>query len=171
MRIDGRGQGQQHIQIPQRGTSHIFPTTDDHVVQLTAHTRERAVTGLVLDSDHGDCRTYGFTSRVGSRLPTKPGSTVSSPVGVRNIRYDSRPMAAAAMHVARVWLDCRPPMVTTQSAPRTFASASRNSSFRILLPVVSIPGDQGGVHTHDCHTQHRTAGTAAQLASAWCVRK
>jgi hypothetical protein len=48
-------------------------------------------------------------------------------------------MYRAATAVARQWLLCMPPIVITQSAPCSFASASKNSSFLTLLPLSCIP--------------------------------
>lgn len=58
---------------------------------------------------------------------------------VRSIRYESRFRYLAATAVARQWLLCIPPTVTTQSAPCATASAKRNSSFRTLFPLSCIP--------------------------------
>src|SRR4029453_4403051 len=44
------------------------------------------------------------------------------------------PVRAAAAATCRVWFDCTPPIETSVSQPCASASATRYSSFRILLP-------------------------------------
>ena len=45
-----------------------------------------------------------------------------------------RPSFPAAAAVSMAWLDWAPPVVNTTSAPLAMASASRNSSLRVLFP-------------------------------------
>lgn len=49
------------------------------------------------------------------------------------------PSFLAQAAVSMAWLDCAPPVVNTTSAPLRLASASRNSSLRILLPPRPMP--------------------------------
>ena len=70
-------------------------------------------------------------------MPGSPASTMDC--GARRTRCASRPRYLAATAVARAWLDCTAPMVTTQSASRARASARRNSSLRTLLPLSCAP--------------------------------
>src|SRR6476661_1419481 len=50
-----------------------------------------------------------------------------------------RPSFTAADSVMRQWLDCGAPQVTSVSAPLAIASATRNSSLRVLLPPGKSP--------------------------------
>src|SRR3954467_12469313 len=49
------------------------------------------------------------------------------------------PVRAAAAATWRVWLDCTPPIDTSVSQPLASASATRYSSFRVLLPPYARP--------------------------------
>ena len=80
------------------------------------------------------------TARSTRRLPTSPGSPASAiDCGARRMRWESRPRYRAATAVALQWLLCTPPMVMTQSASSSIASARRNSSFLTLFPDSCIP--------------------------------
>ncbi|MDN3359814.1 hypothetical protein QWU11_45075 [Actinomadura sp. DC4] len=54
-------------------------------------------------------------------------------------RWHARPLIAAPAATVRAWFDWAAPTVTRQSAPKSRASPSRNSSFRILLPPSATP--------------------------------
>ena len=58
---------------------------------------------------------------------------------VRKSNRQFNPSMAAAIAVARQWLDCAPPQVRTVSASCAMASVSTNSSLRILLPESALP--------------------------------
>src|SRR6266487_3186598 len=49
------------------------------------------------------------------------------------------PVRAAAAATCRVWFDCTPPIETSVSQPCASASATRYSSFRVLLPPYARP--------------------------------
>src|SRR3954468_19650558 len=49
------------------------------------------------------------------------------------------PVRAAAAATWRVWFDCTPPIDTSVSQPCASASATRYSSFRVLLPPYARP--------------------------------
>ena len=69
--------------------------------------------------------------------------------------------------VALVWFDWMPPVVTTQSAPVALASARRNSSFRILLPLSSSPvWSSRLIHTWKRGTRDRTSRRSQNRADA-----
>src|SRR3954471_8430466 len=64
-------------------------------------------------------------------------------------KRQERPSLTAAASVMRQWLDCGAPQVISVSAPCASASATRNSSLRVLLP----PGKRPSMSSRLIHTR------------------
>ena len=77
------------------------------------------------------CASMSISRR---RFPS--GTEGAAPPRTRSHRF---PALAAAAAVCLQWFDCAAPAVRSVSAPLTRASATRNSSFRVLLPPNARP--------------------------------
>ena len=87
----------------------------------------------------GTTRMLAAPIRSNSRL--LPSAAVSKVPATRSsmISRQASPSLAAAASVSRQWLDCGAPTVISVSAPCASASATRNSSLRVLLPPPARP--------------------------------
>jgi hypothetical protein len=91
-----------------------------------------------------------------------PPASVAYDPGTRSSRISTQrsPSIAAADAVSRQWFDWTAPHVTITSAPASFASCIRNSSFRVLLPPPASGSRSSRLteHTTPLHTRSLSRG-------------